>query len=308
MPSLYPGANDTFNVPTNSSGTPLSSPGDSSRNHTESHRDHGDAIVKLQENAAVKGHDHSGEGPRPTPKLKQANTHENADTDTVGGIHHTLGPGSTQAAPGNHKHNYNSGDIIGAPYLICTSTTRPVAPILGMKIFETDTNQVRTWMRIPPDTEPKWRLTTDGLVPYVKARQTRAQSIPPNGSIVEWHTEIEDACGNFNPTDSKTNFNVTESGIYRVDAVYGFPVLGVASAIGIGIRVNGLMRPADPQDVWKSISAMAGHIQNFQYSGEVRANAGDRINVWFGQNAFLAQNSSSDNAQGCRVTIQYVRP
>lgn len=41
-----------------------------------------------------------------TNALAQSKTHANADTDTsTSSIHHTLGPGPTQAAPGNHTHD-----------------------------------------------------------------------------------------------------------------------------------------------------------------------------------------------------------
>jgi len=47
-------------------------------------------------------HEHSG---TPTQQLVQANTHEDADTDTsVASLHHTLGSGNNQAAPGSHIH------------------------------------------------------------------------------------------------------------------------------------------------------------------------------------------------------------
>lgn len=56
MPSSYPNAVDSFTVPSAPTSTPLASGGDSSRNHTESHRDLGDAIIATQTHAAKKSY------------------------------------------------------------------------------------------------------------------------------------------------------------------------------------------------------------------------------------------------------------
>ncbi|WP_084013923.1 hypothetical protein [Mycolicibacter kumamotonensis] len=111
-------------------------------NHVESHRDIGDAVTALQTYASKKTHDHDGgDG---GVKLSQANTHEDADTDSsLTAIHHTLGTGEFQAAAGNHTHNYNN--LPGIPYGICTSTSRPGMPTTGMMIYETDTQCFRQW-------------------------------------------------------------------------------------------------------------------------------------------------------------------
>lgn len=114
MPSNYPSQNDNFSVPTDPGSVPLGQRGDASRNHSENHRDLGDAIIALQENVSLLTHDHSGgTSPRSTPKLKQANTHESADTDkSAKSLHHTLGTGANQAAPGNHYHMSPVGHYI----------------------------------------------------------------------------------------------------------------------------------------------------------------------------------------------------
>lgn len=121
MPTAYPGANDVFAAPTSPATTTLSSAGDSTRNHSQSHQDLGDAIVALQKNAAPIAHDHSNTESRPTAKLKQANTHQSVDTDTAGAIHHTIGSGANQSAAGNHSHttpditaipNYNNNTVL----------------------------------------------------------------------------------------------------------------------------------------------------------------------------------------------------
>lgn len=105
MPTSYPGSNDTFQVPSSPGSTPLSSPGDSGRNHVQLLEDIGDAVEALQANATQTTHSHSGTGIN-GPKLSQSNTHQGADTDTgPTSIHHTLGAGANQAAAGNHNHD-----------------------------------------------------------------------------------------------------------------------------------------------------------------------------------------------------------
>lgn len=85
-----------------------------------------------------------------TQQLKQVNTHQDVDTDTTtAAIHHTIGLGATQAAPGNHTHDYNGNTILNKPYIICTSTTRPATPELGEIIWETDTSRARVWSSFP---------------------------------------------------------------------------------------------------------------------------------------------------------------
>ncbi|QDF18593.1 hypothetical protein SEA_PUPPER_107 [Gordonia phage Pupper] len=155
MATGYPQNVDTFTEPSLAETTPLSSAGDGTRNHVQHHRDLGDAVEALQVEAALRNHDHSGSGDRfHGSKLAQVNTHESADTDSAPeAIHHTLGPDSHQAAPGDHVHDYNGVSIINKPLVLCTSTTRPGAPYPGLMIYETDTNCFRVWGNFGP-TEP----------------------------------------------------------------------------------------------------------------------------------------------------------
>jgi hypothetical protein len=145
MGTNYPASVDSFSVPTAPASTTLSSSGTSTRTHTQNHLDLGEAVEALETNAAQLTHDHSGgSGAFATEQLRQANTHQNPDTDSgVNAIHHTLGRSATQAAAGNHAHDYS--EIINTPYRRCTSTTRPLDPVPGMMIWETDTNCVRAW-------------------------------------------------------------------------------------------------------------------------------------------------------------------
>ena len=147
MTSAYPGGTDDFGVPTNPEGTPLSEAGVDGRDHTQLHADTGAAIEKLEQYAAQRTHDHSGDATDTTKgaKLSQANTHQSADTDAgPASLHHTLGIGENQAAAGNHAHDYRSNFITNKPFEICTSTSRPEAS-LGKTIWEVDTNRMRVW-------------------------------------------------------------------------------------------------------------------------------------------------------------------
>lgn len=145
----YPASVDAFPVPTLPETTSLSSAGTSTRAHTDHHRDLGSGLSAVMANAALKAHDHTGDGTTAHGvKLRQANTHESPDTDTVSAIHHTLGKGQYQAAAGNHGHDYTSGEITNKPLEICTSVQRP-DPFPGKMILERDTNRFRMWAQFP---------------------------------------------------------------------------------------------------------------------------------------------------------------
>jgi len=104
MPRLWPGGLDNFNVPNSPGSIALSSSGTGSRNHVQHHQDMGDAIEAMQAQATRAAHSHDGSTARHGSKLSQVNTHQSVDTDVAAGsIHHTLGHGATQAAPGNHS-------------------------------------------------------------------------------------------------------------------------------------------------------------------------------------------------------------
>lgn len=156
MGIVYPAAIDSFSVPTLPEDTSLSSAGTATRNHTESHDDLGKAIMALEANASPLAHDHSttdGDSIWPTTKLAQANTHESPDTDvSPASLHHTLGLLPTQAAAGNHAHDYEGPSIFNKPMFICTSLTRPFDPLVGTLIYETDTNTARVWAEFPGNT------------------------------------------------------------------------------------------------------------------------------------------------------------
>jgi hypothetical protein len=154
LPSNFPDSYDSFNEPSIPEETTLSSAGTGTRNHTQHHRDLGDAIEAMQPSMALQHHDHSGtDALNPTDQLDEANTHQNTDTDSgAAARHHTLGTGATQAAAGNHSHDYNGPFIFNKPLIRCTTTTRPGDPDLGLMIWETDTNTMRVWSAFPGNT------------------------------------------------------------------------------------------------------------------------------------------------------------
>lgn len=123
MSSNFPSTNDVFTEPSSPGSTALSSTGTGSRNHTQHHRDLGDAVEAMQTEATLLAHSHDGSTPRHGSKLAQANTHQFPDTDaSTSALHHTLGLGANQAAAGNH----NLGMIVLYPsntpptgWLIC---------------------------------------------------------------------------------------------------------------------------------------------------------------------------------------------
>jgi len=200
MASSYPEELDDFQEPLLPEETPLSSAGSSTRTHFEHHRDLGDAIEAIQANASQKTHTHDGtDTTTGGPKLLAANTHESPDTDTAdSSLHHTLGTGEFQAAPGNHVHAY--GDILNRPFEVCTSTSRPSDPIPGMMIYEVDTNRIRVWASFSDNQLATGILSADffervnvtNLTPtyweqtYTFSPTTRGRLAIPDGHNASW--------------------------------------------------------------------------------------------------------------------------
>lgn len=239
MPTAYPNGFDDFGVPSLPEQTPLSSAGDSTRNHTELLRDIGDATEQLEHHASQRAHDHSGDATdtKKGAKLSQANTHQSPDTDTAGGIHRTVGTGHEQAARGDHIHDYAS--LTGKPIVACTSTTRPGTPTLGLLIYETDTYRLRVWAQYPGDTVPSWRFLL-GPLPNVRLRQTAAQQLTASGSILEWREELEDAYNSFDKNVSLTNINVKEAGVYQITVALQWDPSVVPDTAHVIVCVNGV--------------------------------------------------------------------
>ena len=157
MGTSYPGGIDDFTEPSLPEETALKQAGSGTRNHVMHHRDLGDAIEAIQVHAAQKTHDHSGEDTAVSgQKLKQANTHEDADTDSSQeAIHHTIDPHGSNpnaAAAATHSHDYTSNRILNKPFEICTSATRP-EPFDGKVIWEVDTHRMRVWAQFPGERQ-----------------------------------------------------------------------------------------------------------------------------------------------------------
>lgn len=198
----YPASVDTFPVPTLPESTSLSSAGTANRAHTDHHRDLGTGLTAVMTNAALKTHGHTGADG--TAKLLQVNTHQSADTDTAGGIHHTMGLGHEQAARGDHTHDYNS--LPNIPFVIRTSTTRPGAPIQGMVVFETDTHVWRQWDLFANNQVVDGINSTIGFnavnandpgtgwdVWYESGDTTHGKMATPDGAHLSWTDQGDDA-------------------------------------------------------------------------------------------------------------------
>jgi len=283
MPSQYPAQNDSFTEPSSPETTPLSSAGSGTRAHVQHHRDLGDAIEALQVHTAVATHDHSGTpdaNGRTTGKLRQANTHEQADTDTSPtAIHHTLGTGPNQAARGNHTHPMT--DIVGAPMMIVTSTTRPSSPHLGLMVYETDTNRVRVWAQFPGDNAPKWTLLPIASKPVVRLLQGTAQRVYPAGTQIEFRTETEDTFGFFNPTTNMTEVVFSEPGLYDVDGTVAWTNTDLFSDWAMSIiTLNGQETSFKHQEYIRGrLFLTPGRVQDIPVTGKLRCKAGDRIGL-----------------------------
>jgi hypothetical protein len=274
----YPGSADTFNVPSLPESTSLSSAGTGSRAHTDHHKDLGDAVVALENNAAQKTHDHSGgSGFGSTPKLAQANTHESPDTNaSTSALHHTLGTGAFQAAPGNHTHDYNT--LTNTPWKLCTSSTRPT-PYLGLMIYETDTNAVRVWAQFPDASSPSWRILPIAAIPNVRLRQTVTQQLNHTGTLLAWQSELEDNFGFFNSAASQTDIVVKESGMYHIDAAIQWdPNLVPDTAFAV-VCVNTQETTVRNQQFMRGELFTPGFSQTLAVTGKIRLAVNDIIQL-----------------------------
>lgn len=210
----YPGNLDSFSVPAEPESTSLSSAGSGTRDHPEWHDDAGTAIMALQANAAVKEHDHSGDGSdrKKGAKLTQANTHQSPDTDVAANsLHHTLGTGATQAAAGNHAHDYNGGTIFNKPFFLCQSNNRPVNPALGTMIYEQDTNRVYAWAQFAGNVLAAGLNSTDNF------ERTNANDLGSNWQIT--YIDMGNGAGKLaTPDGHNASWTDTGNGNYRAIA------------------------------------------------------------------------------------------
>lgn len=321
MGIVYPGDFDFFNVPTLPEGTSLSSAGSALRNHTELHDDINKAVMALEANAALKTHDHSGvDGIAHGQKLAWNNTHQSAsapsslsvaqalaDTDDSPlAIHHTLGTGANQAAPGNHTHT-----VVEVPqhYRICTSSSRPSA-YPGLMIFETDTNLVQVWATY--DGRTGWH-TVFGAPPVVpvinnyypptvnppapqpaltcRLRQRNPQKLNWQGTIIEWQDELEDPYNCFNPAASLTSIIIRQAGIYQIDCALQWNPQIVPDVAKVVLCKNGQETEIRNQAFMRGNLFTPGFSQTLSVSGKVRFEKDDVLTV---KASFEANNNIID--------------
>ena len=287
MPTNYPGGLDEFIEPDQPQNIPLSQAGSGNYNHVQSHTNMGDAIEALQNYAALRSHDHSGTGNDRTKgvKLKQANTHEQADTNqSPSAIHHTLGTGANQAAAGNHTHDYDGGSILNAPYIRCTSSTRPANPTPGLTIYETDTNRMRVWNDF--GNGDRWNILPTATIPIVRLSQSANQTISPSGTSITWNEEVEDNFGYFNPS-SPTVITVTEPGLYSISAALQWSVNFLPEVATVVFCINGqetTLRNSSLQTRPGLLSLFGVNInsdfsQTLAVSGKLRVGLGETISM-----------------------------
>lgn len=291
MSILYPASIDTFGVPDEPEGTPLSQAGTSSRNHTENHGSIGQAITALETYKAERAHDHSGDSADrfKGAKLLQANTHQSPDTDVaISSLHHTIDPtaaSATKAAASNHTHDWNASPskILNRPYIICTSSTRPSSPFAGLTIFETDTNATRMWMDPPGATGFIWQLIPTTVIPILRAESRATQEITPYQDHICWFTDLIEAIL-FPASDfvniSNTDVHITEPGLYHVNTRWHWdPANTWHDQSLVSITVNG-------QDIgrkdWRFLRGYS-YVPGFGQSHDIgfwwRFNAGDVLRV-----------------------------
>lgn len=331
MGSVYPGsppgsATDVFTVPTAPEGTPLSEAGTGTRNLTESVQDLGLAVEGLEAGAAYRTHDHSGDATSTVKgsKLAQANTHQSPDTDTAPtSLHHTLGTGANQAAPGNHNHNYYN--LLGIPLYICTTLTRPPSPTLGQVIIETDTNTWRMWSKFPQQANPIWQLLPVGATPVLRAEsRTTTQVIHQSERhVCFWTDVIEDWFGWLDHDDrrflkletSNTDIVATESGHYDIHASICWDPNNTWNDHGmIGVEVNGVDIARRNWEFLRGFSNTPGFSQTNEISMHWYLNAGDVVRVVAQHNAtrdcwlWWDNDHAGHNAQVSYVELVFVKP
>ena len=316
MATNYPLGRDEFGEPGAPDQTPLSSAGTGTRNHVEHHRDLGDAIESLQEHATTTVHDHSGvadEHGNITPKLKQKNTHEDADTDSSpSSIHHTLGGGENQAAPGNHVHDFNGDSITNKPFQIATSTTLPVNPVHGMQVFETDTHKFRVFTDIPTGSARRWVLMPGGVVPICRLTQNTRQRILSGGSFLEWDKVEEQADSMFNLAGNRAEVIIPEDGLYDVaGAIAWDPDILFGDNAYTEIYVNGLRTQYIQSQYVRGHLFNPGFSQTVPAGGRIRLKKGDRVSLRARHNGAFAQwtrTRSSADGIASRFDVVFLGP
>jgi len=277
-PGTPPGtAFDTdFGVPSEPEATPLSESGTSTRDHPQLHEDINLAVMALEQNATLASHDHSGD---PTHvgmggKLAQANTHQNADTDSApSALHHTIGPGANQAAAGNHTHAATA--LPAAPFVSCTSLSRPATPFLGMLIFETDTNFLRAWCTSGGVTS--WHIVPV-TVPICRLAANVDQALTQGGTIINFQSVLEDN-NHFTTSGNLTDVTIHDAGLYHIDAAVQWNTNQIPDSCWIVLTVNGYETHLRDQKFQRGETFTPGFSQTIHLSGKWRFAAGDVLRV-----------------------------
>lgn len=282
-PGTPPGsATDTFTVPTNTADTPLSQAGGSfgSRNHPQLHADEGAAIVALEQWSALRTHDHSGDSTSVAhgPRLTQNHTHDSPDTDlSATSLHHTLGTGSYQAAPGNHVHDYNGSTILNKPMVVCTSTTRPASPFVGLMIFESDTNFLRIWARVSGTTG--WQLIPILGAPSVSLAQATPQTLTPSWCQLFWDSVIADTNGFIDAARTDGQILVREAGNYLANVAVQFDSTVVPDTAKLALFVNSQLSNIQQNTFQRGNQFVPGFSQTLAATGTVALQAGDTVHA-----------------------------
>lgn len=311
MATLYPAGRDEFTEPSAPDTTPLNSAGTGSRNHVEHHRDLGDAVSAIQNNAVTFVHDHSGvrdEHGNISRKLKQVNTHEEVDTDKSDkSIHHTLGAGAFQAAKGNHNHDYNTLNNI--PIVVATSTTLPGTARKGLIVYETDTGIYR--IRKVNVNGGYWTVLPWGETPICKLFQDKGQVLRFDGSFMEWDRVGFNSFNMFR-NNNRTEIIIPETGWYEINAKIAWSLpLGWSYNIMAEIFVNGqrqdgthARRADNTPRIWQAPQVV-------EVNGKYFLNKDDRVTIRGRHDDNLSKDRFSfaraENI-GSEVTIDFVHP
>jgi len=312
----YPdGANggiDIFDEPTTPETTSLANSGGGTRAHVAHHRDLGDAVIAIQQNAAKKGHDHSGDATNTSKgaKLLQVNTHQSADTDAATtSLHHTLGTGATQAAAGNHIHDYTA--LTGTPWRRVATTLPSTSSVPeGTVVYRESTQSVHILRG------SAWMLTTMGKIPICRLRQTARQAISqqPSGTMVQWGTYDEDTFGYWT-SGNPSAITVSEPGLYHVDAAVQWnesvvPDLSYVSVVNAGVETAVRDRRG-----LKGVGINQGYQQTASVSGYVRvARANDVLSLRVRHesstliDAFLALFDGNSASTQSRIDVVFIAP
>ena len=185
----------------------------------------------------------------------------------------------------------NRGFAANPGVVVCTSSTRPSSPYVGMEIFETNTDRLFLW------DGADWSLLA-GPSPFAIVRRTSDQTIPANVETnVSFDTDDRDS-DSFWVAGDPTVLTIPISGVYHVVG----QVTWQSNATGYryaGLKVNGTWMTIQSSNATVSLR----HYQNFSMTWPF--NAGDEITVSVRHNVgggLNIENSGPTN----RIAIHWV--